>query len=256
MKKAIPRSEQHQSKQQHRNSRTNFRTDDKFRTKKIFVGGLSANLNEEEFKGYFEKFGRITDVVVMHDNTTHRPRGFGFITFDSEEAVEKVVQNNFHQLNGKLVEVKRAIPKEGNSSSNGYNGSAGSGRGFNNSTHRGIYPPYSPSYGLLPNYGSVTGFGGLTGYPYGPGVFCGSYPSGGYYGIGYGAPYAPRIPWNASPMVGVRGSPLTYGNSASTHPNINGGFRDISAITNGYNGMMGMEVSGKSGSDGDVQRTD
>ncbi|GKB07320.1 reverse transcriptase domain-containing protein [Tanacetum coccineum] len=45
--------------------------------KTLFEGKLSANLTEDDFKFYFEKFGRITDVVVMHDNVTHRPRGFG-----------------------------------------------------------------------------------------------------------------------------------------------------------------------------------
>ena len=64
------------------------------RTKKIFVGGLSANLTEDDFKFYFEKFGRITDVVVMHDNVTHRPCRFGFITFETEDLVEDVMQKN------------------------------------------------------------------------------------------------------------------------------------------------------------------
>ncbi|AAG27120.1 RNA binding protein [Arabidopsis thaliana] len=89
------------------------------RTKKIFVGGLSSNTTEEEFKSYFERFGRTTDVVVMHDGVTNRPRGFGFVTYDSEDSVEVVMQSNFHELSDKRVEVKRAIPKEGIQSNNG-----------------------------------------------------------------------------------------------------------------------------------------
>ncbi|PKI35534.1 hypothetical protein CRG98_043988 [Punica granatum] len=82
------------------------------RTKKIFVGGLASTVTESDFKKYFEQFGTVNDVVVMYDHNTQRPRGFGFITYDSEESVDKVLLNTFHELNGKMVEVKRAVPKE------------------------------------------------------------------------------------------------------------------------------------------------
>ncbi|CAN8269986.1 unnamed protein product [Cochlearia groenlandica] len=82
------------------------------RTRKIFVGGLPSSVTESDFKDYFEQFGTTTDVVVMYDHSTQRPRGFGFITYDTEEAVEKVLLKTFHELNGKMVEVKRAVPKE------------------------------------------------------------------------------------------------------------------------------------------------
>ena len=48
----------------------------------------------------------------MYDHNTQRPRGFGFITYDSEDAVDNVLVKTFHELNGKMVEVKRAVPKE------------------------------------------------------------------------------------------------------------------------------------------------
>ncbi|GER32860.1 RNA-binding (RRM/RBD/RNP motifs) family protein [Striga asiatica] len=82
------------------------------RTKKIFVGGLASTVTEADFKGYFDQFGTITDVVVMYDHNTQRPRGFGFITYDSEDSVDRVLHKTFHELNGKTVEVKRAVPKE------------------------------------------------------------------------------------------------------------------------------------------------
>lgn len=82
------------------------------RTKKIFVGGLPSSVTEASFRKYFDQFGTITDVVVMYDHQTQRPRGFGFITYDSEDAVDRVLFKTFHELNGKMVEVKRAVPKE------------------------------------------------------------------------------------------------------------------------------------------------
>lgn len=59
-------------------------------SKKIFVGGLAPSVTEQDFRGYFEEFGKITDAVVMIDRDTQRSRGFGFITFDEE------VRENFH----------------------------------------------------------------------------------------------------------------------------------------------------------------
>ncbi|KAJ4815259.1 RNA-binding (RRM/RBD/RNP motifs) family protein [Rhynchospora pubera] len=83
------------------------------RTRKIFVGGLPSSITDSDFKLYFEQFGPISDVVVMYDQTTQRPRGFGFITFDSDDSVDRVLaKSSFHHLNGKLVEVKRAVPKD------------------------------------------------------------------------------------------------------------------------------------------------
>ncbi|KAG4139493.1 hypothetical protein ERO13_D07G196300v2 [Gossypium hirsutum] len=82
------------------------------RIRKIFVGGLASTVTDSDFKKYFDHFGNITDVVVMYDHNTQRPRGFGFVTYDSEEAVDKVLLKSFHELNGKMVEVKRAVPKE------------------------------------------------------------------------------------------------------------------------------------------------
>ncbi|KAJ8759744.1 hypothetical protein K2173_009845 [Erythroxylum novogranatense] len=108
-KKAVPRDDQNVL---NRNSSSIYGSPGHARTKKIFVGGLASTVTEGDFKKYFDQFGTITDVVVMYDHYTKRPRGFGFITYDTEEAVDKVLHNVFHELNGKMVEVKRAVPKE------------------------------------------------------------------------------------------------------------------------------------------------
>ena len=51
-----------------------------------------------------------TDVDIF---TFSEPRGFGFVTFEDVEAVEYCLEELEHQIDGKIVECKRAVPKEG-----------------------------------------------------------------------------------------------------------------------------------------------
>ena len=83
------------------------------KTKKLFVGGLPQTATEEVFKGYFEQFGKIEDWVIMVDKVTGKSRGFGFITFESEESVEWVISRYLdNKIDGKWVECKKAMPKD------------------------------------------------------------------------------------------------------------------------------------------------
>jgi hypothetical protein len=80
--------------------------------RKIFVGGLAPSVTDTDFRQYFEQFGSISDAVVMFDRQTQRSRGFGFITFESSDSLESVLELDKHEIKGKVVEVKRAEPKE------------------------------------------------------------------------------------------------------------------------------------------------
>jgi RNA-binding protein Musashi len=84
--------------------------DEQERTSKIFVGGVSQDATEQDFKEYFMQFGRVVDATLMIDKDTGRPRGFGFVTFDSEAAVDACLDSPLEIL-GKPIEVKKAQPR-------------------------------------------------------------------------------------------------------------------------------------------------
>jgi RNA recognition motif-containing protein len=80
-------------------------------SKKIFVGGLHYETGDENLYRYFEQFGRIENAQVMFNRETDRSRGFGFVTFEDLSSVHNVMKFKVHTIDGKTVEVKRAVPK-------------------------------------------------------------------------------------------------------------------------------------------------
>ncbi|KAH9331424.1 hypothetical protein KI387_003532, partial [Taxus chinensis] len=196
LKRAVPREEQQRNAQmKHTGSNMGGVGP---RTKKIFVGGLAPTVTEDDFKKYFEQFGNITDVVVMYDHVSQRPRGFGFITFDTEDAVDKVVTKNFHQLHDKMVEVKRALPKE--MSPAGGRGRSSPGGGFGGAPSSRYGAPAPPPAGR----GGYAPYGGAV-----PGYFAGGYGAPGVNGGGYGAAAAA-----APPPPAYGGAPAGYAGGA------------------------------------------
>ena len=63
------------------------RHDEVFNPKKLFVGGLSKDTTQQQFREYWEKWGQLEDCVVMIDPNTQKNRGFGFVVFTSQSIV-------------------------------------------------------------------------------------------------------------------------------------------------------------------------
>mmetsp|Transcript_39668 Transcript_39668/g.101386 ORF Transcript_39668/g.101386 Transcript_39668/m.101386 type:complete len:367 (+) Transcript_39668:118-1218(+) len=77
-------------------------------THKLFVGG-TGELPDDEFRQHFEQYGELEDAVVVR-NPQGASRGFGFVTFKSLEDSERCFHAD-HLLQGRRVELKRAVPK-------------------------------------------------------------------------------------------------------------------------------------------------
>ncbi|KAL3315467.1 hypothetical protein Ciccas_005897 [Cichlidogyrus casuarinus] len=80
--------------------------------RKLFIGGLSPQTDDNALKSYYSRWGEIVDVVVMKDNSTGRSRGFGFVTFSDASMAEKAVADGPHVIDGKSTDTKRAISKD------------------------------------------------------------------------------------------------------------------------------------------------
>lgn len=76
--------------------------------RKIFVGGLAHSTMTADLTVHFERFGKISDAVVLRwpDGNS---RGFGYVTFAEEAAADATLCCK-HAINGQQVEVKRAVP--------------------------------------------------------------------------------------------------------------------------------------------------
>lgn len=246
------------------------------RTKKIFVGGLPPTLSEDGFRQYFESYGVVTDVVIMYDQQTNRPRGFGFISFDSEDAVDRVLHKTFHDVNGKQVEVKRALPKDANPGGGGRSMSGGSGGGIGgfqssydgqmesnrytqSQNAAGGYPSYGSSGYNAPDYGYGPTNNGTMGYGYGGygGVNAGY---GGLAGGGYGnpnaayggPPNAQRNQWGS--QAAAAAAAYGYGNSqwgsAGGNTGGVGAISGQSQLGSSDYGNQGYAYGGYGGNDG------
>lgn len=162
---------------------------------KVFLGGLPSNVTETDLRTFFMRYGKVMEVVIMYDQEKKKSRGFGFLSFEEDEAVDRCVSEHFVNLNGKQVEIKKAEPRDV------------SGK-MNDSGNTWGAPQGGPQMGM----GGGMGMGGPNGQMSGPMGGMGHMPGNmmqGYQGWGtppastgypgYGTPSGGYQQWGAPP---------------------------------------------------------
>lgn len=185
--------------------------------KKIFVGGLDPGLTEEEIIEHFSQYGKVEQVELPFDKAKNMRRAFGFITFESEEIVDNICSTPKIPFGDKMVDVKKATPKD---QQEGFAGRGGRGAGSQRGGGAGRGAPmgYPPAYdynGSYPTaYPGYDYYGQPGGYPPAPqnagydgsyysqgwggydtatpgGAYSTSYPAPGGYNYGAGGAWGP-----------------------------------------------------------------
>ncbi|CAH0385259.1 unnamed protein product [Bemisia tabaci] len=188
---------------------------------KVFLGGLPSNVTETDLRSYFSRFGKVMEVVIMYDQEKKKSRGFGFLSFEDEDAVDRCVAEHFVNMSGKQVEIKKAEPRDSNKM--GDNGVAGqwapppTGHGMAMGGGMGMGNPSGQMSG-----GPMGGMGHM-----GPGNMMqgyqgwGSTPQTGGYPAGYGTPSGPQgyQGWGAPPgPQGQQMAPPQWGSNYGAPP--------------------------------------
>lgn len=162
---------------------------------KIFVGGLTSEISEQEIRNHFSQYGSITEFQQPFDKTKNQKKGFCFIMFDDDSVVNQVLKDPKQVISGKEVDVRKV---KFNPETMG--GGAG-GRGGRNAGYMPRGAQYMNPYGYTAaDYYGATGYEGYgtayAGYDYSAMGYAGSYSTQGYGGGKYREnPYSRHAPY-------------------------------------------------------------
>jgi RNA recognition motif-containing protein len=98
----------------------------------IYVGNLSHGATENDIRDAFGQYGAVSNVTIIKDRETGRPRGFAFVEMsDNGEAATAIQEMNLKEINGRAITVNEARPKSDRPArrSGGGGGGGGGGRG-------------------------------------------------------------------------------------------------------------------------------
>ncbi len=99
----------------------------------MYVGNLSFDATQEDLEGLFSAHGNVTDVFILKDRESGRPRGFAFVSMETPDEMNAAIEAlNGEEFMGRNLAVNEARPREergGGGGGGGYRGGGGGGGG-------------------------------------------------------------------------------------------------------------------------------
>jgi heterogeneous nuclear ribonucleoprotein A1/A3 len=90
--------------------------------RKIFVGGLSKHVTENDLEIFFQNFGQVDKTIITREHYTNVSRGCGFVIFKNQIDANNVLKfKGKFILKGKEFGVKPCLLKEEIKKMNGVN---------------------------------------------------------------------------------------------------------------------------------------
>jgi len=74
--------------------------------------GLTDDITDNDLEQYFSQFGTVTSIDQKVWPDTGKKRGYGYIEFDDEDAVDKIVLLGIHIIGGARLEARKGLSKE------------------------------------------------------------------------------------------------------------------------------------------------
>ena len=100
---------------------------------KLYVGNLSYDTTEDTIRTLFAQAGDIAEIAFIMDRDTGRPKGFGFVTMQTEEGAQEAIRRfNGQTVDNRALTVNEARPREERSGGGFGGGNRGGGFGGNN----------------------------------------------------------------------------------------------------------------------------
>ncbi len=79
----------------------------------LYVGNLSYDATENDLEDLFSQYGGVTEVNLMVDRVTQKPRGFAFVTLATKEAADAAIAAlNGKDFRGRQLKINEARPRE------------------------------------------------------------------------------------------------------------------------------------------------